>query len=112
MEVRHIYLTCLPTITHDLVGLFRHRSTHSYGYLSNYNKMCFRSKFDQEQEDLPQEPPKVIVTRTSTERAAYGDFDSTTLLNYQNRPVQRPVGKRKPHQTVQQALAERRLYDT
>ncbi|EED19437.1 dipeptidyl peptidase III, putative [Talaromyces stipitatus ATCC 10500] len=35
--------------------------------------MCFRSKSDQPQDDAPQEIPKVIITRASTDRAVFGE---------------------------------------
>lgn len=66
--------------------------------------MCFRSKTEQIEDDVPQRLPKVIITRASTDRELFGDDDVEVRLEH----VEEYVGKRKKNQTAQRNLAKQK----
>jgi hypothetical protein len=70
--------------------------------------MCFRSKSDQLDDDVPQELPKVIITRASTDREVFGDDDVEIHLEH----AEKYVGKRKQNQSAQQNPAKQKRYRT
>lgn len=70
--------------------------------------MCFRSKPDQIEDDVPQELPKVIITRASTDREIYGNDNVEIRLEH----VENYVGKRKQNQSAQRNPAEQKQYRT
>lgn len=62
--------------------------------------MCFRSKSDRAADSDLQAPPKIIITRTSTDRAALdGDDDNASKVSADYE--KKPVGKRKYWQSMQ-----------
>lgn len=70
--------------------------------------MCFRSKSDQLDDDVPQELPKVIITRASTDRELLGDDDVEIHLEHAGKYV----GKRKHDQSAQRNSTKPKRYRT
>ncbi|KAF3404967.1 hypothetical protein DPV78_002883 [Talaromyces pinophilus] len=70
--------------------------------------MCFRTKSDQLEDDVPQEIPKVIITRASTDREIFGDDDVEIHMEH----AEKYVGKRKQNQSAQRNPAKQKRYRT